>query len=461
VSRDIPTWDGRRSPLGRIHRGIPGRRGKRTSCTFAAPVGAREIAPAPRSNSPSCSSRQEQRRAIVARFRDKRRHVHERLRATYHVRLMRTMIAAVAMWIGLAAVTTASVRLSHAAGRDEAPSGLIGLGRHSPERGNELIAVSPTGRVRGIAAGEITGFGWSPDGRQVVLSRIEGDESPAPAFLGIADDFHDPNDEAGLKPVAAHTADFRDLQPAWSPDGDWIAFSRHDLKQNTARIEIVRTDGTDHRQLSAVTAAIDFNPRWSPNGRKIAFVREQGEAQDLVVVDRRGNEVALTSNGLARGDFWWAPEGDRLVFASGDTSEGDLFTVRSDGSALDRLTSDGAPKFTPRWSPDGESVVYAQGSGLALDLYVLRLGGGGPQRLTEQAGREINPTWAPNSRFLAYLHFPPGFPDAGYTTEEPGELKLLAIDSGDARTLADGRFNVFGIAWQPKIEGSDGGLQSS
>jgi Tol biopolymer transport system component len=342
---------------------------------------------------------------------------------------------------------------SASAGRTHRPTGLIGLGRHSAEYGNELIAVSQHGRVREIAGGEITGFSWSPTGTQVVLSRIEGEERPQPAFLGIADCFHDPINPVGLEPVGQHTASERDMQPAWSPDGQLIAFSRQDLAAGTATIDTIRPNGNGHRQLTSTDGAYDFDPQWSPDGERLAFIRDLAGDQDLVVVDRDGkHEVLLSRNGSTRGGFSWAPDSRQLVFARTGATTGDLFTIRPDGSRFRQLTTDGHRKFTPRWSPDGSTIAFTQGADLELDLYALRLDTSEFRRLTNASGREISPSWAPDSRFLAYLHFPPGF--SGNAIEETGELRVLTIASAASDLLATGAFNTFPIAWQPSGESS-------
>ena len=59
-----------------------------------------------------------------------------------------------------------------------------------------------------------------------------------------------------------------DVQPAWSPDGQKIAFVSD--RTGDAEIFVMNADGTDVVQLTNNPAA-DVEPSWSPDGKSIAF----------------------------------------------------------------------------------------------------------------------------------------------------------------------------------------------
>ena len=59
-----------------------------------------------------------------------------------------------------------------------------------------------------------------------------------------------------------------DIEPAWSPDGTQIAFTRF-YGATQGEIFVMNADGSNQRRLTA--NANDRNPTWSPDGTKIAF----------------------------------------------------------------------------------------------------------------------------------------------------------------------------------------------
>jgi TolB protein len=75
---------------------------------------------------------------------------------------------------------------------------------------------------------------------------------------------------------------------------------------------------------------------------------------------------------------------------------GNIFTVRSDGTGVRRLTTD-SRNFAPRWSPDGQQVAFQH----AGELWAMRADGTGKHRVVQglKAGR---PTWSPDGLTLAF-----------------------------------------------------------
>jgi TolB protein len=94
--------------------------------------------------------------------------------------------------------------------------------------------------------------------------------------------------------------------PAWSPRGDWIAFTRK-TGEETA-IHIVRPDGSGARALTDPGAGmLDLSPTWSPEGRRIAFSRMTGDKAHLAVVPLTGGEPRKVETGGNAFDPDWGP----------------------------------------------------------------------------------------------------------------------------------------------------------
>src|SRR5205809_615036 len=57
-------------------------------------------------------------------------------------------------------------------------------------------------------------------------------------------------------------------RPAWSPDGSWLSFTRH--QGATILIYLISADGSQEKRLTAREAP-EFDAAWSPDGKRLAF----------------------------------------------------------------------------------------------------------------------------------------------------------------------------------------------
>jgi Tol biopolymer transport system component len=125
-----------------------------------------------------------------------------------------------------------------------------------------------------------------------------------------------------------------DDDPAWSPDGQQIAFSSG--RSGNSEIYVMDADGTNVRRLTNTRPADEYSPAWSPDAMRIAFWRR-------------------------------TPEGDTIV------------VVNVDGAGERRLTVPREGATSPVWSPDGEYIAYV-GQG---EIRVMTATGGGKRKLID------------------------------------------------------------------------------
>ena len=243
--------------------------------------------------------------------------------------------------------------------------------------------------------------------------------------------------------------------PAWSPDGRFIAFNDSPAVPGVA-VYLATADGSAIRKL--VDAGED--PTWSPDGREILYMgsgddRGPGGGLRVIRIDGSG-ERQLTSRPPAQAAIdsqpAWSPDGTRIAFSriyfktncSGDhcvtgPDRAEVYSMNADGTGQQLLVADAKD---PSWSPDGQQLVVTR------DPCFVGCGFGRPPRLAVIAPpggavRDIGiegfePAWAPDGSKIAF------------NTLSSGRVHTAALDGTDRLELCLGDF----ADWQPLGLGS-------
>jgi len=140
--------------------------------------------------------------------------------------------------------------------------------------------------------------------------------------------------------------------PAWSPPangGSRIAYARSLNGEGT--LWTMAADGSDKRQVTSNPGYYDQEPAWSPDGQHLAFSRSGGVSRDIWIVNAAGgSERPIVSLPLQQSEPAWSPDGALIAFTSGYVGGGDIYTVRVSGPPLIAgRTNDGLLKAGLRW----------------------------------------------------------------------------------------------------------------
>ncbi len=204
---------------------------------------------------------------------------------------------------------------------------------------------------------------WSPDGRQIVFSRTEDFTNTGTNFdLWLMD--ADGGNRIHL--TGGFDESYQEAHPAWSPDGEQIAFIRQRFSEGgvDTQLWLMNADGSNARELDL---GLDYryigSPAWSPDGRKLAFpALIGGIPPDIWMVDVVRGDLVNLSNDSSRADSApsWSPDGRRLVFTASSRSANnlDIFIMNADGSGQSKLTDNPGDDMQPCWSPDGQGIIY-------------------------------------------------------------------------------------------------------
>ena len=256
------------------------------------------------------------------------------------------------------------------------------------------------------------GVAWSPDGTKLLI----GDSPRAsgagwrPAVVNADGTGYHQLDTPGT---------FGDMScTAWSPDGSRLLCGVADSKDPSFAgiVTIDATTGGDMRRISSNAppgvvgtksecGGGDSPGDWSPDGTKVVFVRHhcgvkpdpvKAEEAEMYIAnaDGSGTPTMIVPKGSvysSEPQVRWSPDGQLLVF-----SDGQLATVRPDGSDLRHIVTDERMSFqySPAWSPDGDRVVFSGWSqGTPTDLWSTRADGSDTRRLMTNAASEDSVSW--------------------------------------------------------------------
>lgn len=146
---------------------------------------------------------------------------------------------------------------------------------------------------------------------------------------------------------------YRDL--AWSPDGEQFAF------ELDGDIYVMQRDGRGRSNLTRSDDARDLEPAWSLDGQSIAFASDAGgEELDIHVMEANGrgqnNVIDDSDDPAVDSSPTWSPDGSQIAFRSnrgtGSDRDQDIYVMNADGSDQFNLTSDSDEgDMNPFWSP--------------------------------------------------------------------------------------------------------------
>ncbi len=258
----------------------------------------------------------------------------------------------------------------------------------------------------------------------------------------------------------------RELYPAFSPDGNQVAFVWDGEKGGNSDIYVRLVDGGNWVRLTDQPGD-DVNPVWSPDGRTIAFYRSAADGDGIFLMSSLGGtERKLTDTWANRFGFgahtWlhWSHDGKWMVLS--DKSAADkpfnLFLLSPETGERRRLTSPPDSVIgdcSPAFSPDGKWIAFVRViSAVVGEVFLVSVDGGEPKRLTFDGTGASNLAWTPNGREIVFSSRHSGKSRLLRIPVEGGTPQWVAATGGDAQYPA---FSPRGnrLAWRQNTDNLD------
>jgi Tol biopolymer transport system component len=249
-----------------------------------------------------------------------------------------------------------------------------------------------------------------------------------------------------------------DVDPTFSPDGTKIVFSRAGLvkkrKADPGDIWAMNADGTGQQRLTKGAKRADGQPAYSPDGTKIAFTRNRiaKDTSAVMVMDADGtNERRLTTQGKFNGFPDWSGDGSKIAFTSDRTGNPEIFVMNADGRGQTQLTNNPAPDSKPAFSHDGTRIAFISERAGSAQLYVMPAGGGSAQLRSSgvdwgegNPSADYAPSWSPDDSQIIYTG----------DRDESWEVIRIPASGGAQAPLTESAASDFAAEYQPPPPGA-------
>jgi Tol biopolymer transport system component/serine/threonine protein kinase len=249
---------------------------------------------------------------------------------------------------------------------------------------------------------------WSPDGQEIAYSDgsfampSERGNFPGPLYV--------------VKLATGETKQVTEMdavQPNWSPHGHRIAYWGI-MRGGQRDIWTVGVHGGDPVAVTS-DPALDWNPIWSPDGRYLYIASDRGGSMNLwrVPIDEQSGKVLgkpepVTTPATYSGYIGFSRDGRHLAYAQVvhqinlQQVNFDPVKARIKGEPI-WITQGSRIATDPDFSPDGARVVFGATGDKQEDLFIVRRDGAGLRQITNDKYKDRAPRWSPDGEQIIFF----------------------------------------------------------
>ncbi len=177
-----------------------------------------------------------------------------------------------------------------------------------------------------------------------------------------------------------------------------------DENQYPYQLRVADYDGYNERLVLRSKQPL-MSPAWSPDGQKLAYVSFQnGQAEIFIMNIYTGEREKVTSYPRHNGAPRFSPDGSKLALVLSKTGSLHTYVFDLNTKKLTQITRGRSNNTEPFWHPDGKSLIFTSDRGGQPQIYQVNLSDNSTKRLTWQGSQNLGGQITPDGRFLIMVN---------------------------------------------------------
>jgi TolB protein len=253
-------------------------------------------------------------------------------------------------------------------------------------------------------SGSLQNPAFSPDGDAIVFTRFRNGYNEGPADI-----FTYNLQSSEVDTLVMDGSDNINLPgSSWNPENENITFSSS--RDPHDEIFIIDDNGNlgDEVQVTNRSGYMAYEPSFSPDGEWVVFESHPLDVENQGVIMKHKLDNSITYQALTQADDDcrqpnWSPAGNYILFQKYKDHQWDIWIMTPDGSDKKMVTSGSGDKTDACFTKDGKYIIYSSDSGLEFaNIYKISVSGGSPERLTNYDGYDGAPSISPDASKIAF-----------------------------------------------------------